>query len=405
MPIGTAQTGTVVFGNTNTLTFVYNAAPAENDFLLLIVCKDVPGTTFTWPTGFTQGDPSHSVSGLLTSSFDGQTVAWAWKIAGASETNSYTVVASASWNCMLGGIRYAGVNTSTPFDVAPTQLAGTSGASPLAVSATGVGTGSSGRKLVAMFSMDVSSPDASGIAYSGFPASPSTWTSRVDGSGINYANLDIWDAADSAGTYTSNVTSTATFTGSGLPLSFLIALRAATSGQIFYQSIAGALSCSGTLTKSISKPLAGAVSFAGTLVKRINLSKAGNISFSGALASIRLVIVSLSGSLVFTGSAVKSVGKSLAGALLFSGALNKLVAVLKAGTISFYGLLGKSISKQTAGVLWFSGYAVRMIHKIMTGSLSFIRQLDLYLTGPSVIRLAVKMKSTIIKLFNGDSKI
>jgi hypothetical protein len=229
-----AGTGTVVKGNTNSLTFAFDATPAADDFLILAVAHDSsPGTTFTWPSGFAQGDSSHSVSGMLTSSYDGQNFAWAWKKAGASESNSYVVGASATWNFMLGGVRFSGISTATPFGVAPTQLAGSSGASPFTITATGVATGAAGRDLVAIFDIDCASTNGAGIAYSSFTTSPSTWTERFNGVGQNYVNLSVWSVTDTAGTYTSSPTATATFTGTGLPMAFLIALSPATGGESF----------------------------------------------------------------------------------------------------------------------------------------------------------------------------
>lgn len=116
--------------------------------------------------------------------------------------------------------------------------------------------------------------------------------------------------------------------------------------------LSGALSISGDLVKQTGKLLSGALSPEGGLLKQVNKVLSGDVSFSGTLNGIRIILVSLTGSLSFSGSLTKQTNKVLGGSLSFSGGLTKLISKALAGTLSFVGSLSSAIIGQvTAAVL------------------------------------------------------
>jgi hypothetical protein len=111
---------------------------------------------------------------------------------------------------------------------------------------------------------------------------------------------------------------------------------------IFFQSVAGAITPSGTLvTKGLfKKALAGAITFGGELVKKTKILVAGAITPSGILDPVKL------GSLFF---------KALAGAITFDGGLVPKALKKLYGTITPSGILSLKTLKKLAGEFTSSG--------------------------------------------------
>lgn len=201
-----------------------SATAQSGDYLIATCAWDSSSGTVTWPSGFTQ-------RGILNSTVNGGSSAWADKIAGGSEPSSYTISEnSGSTSIAAGVVAYSVVDNTTPRDVTPTALLSGSASDPWSVIATGVATGTANRFLVWIGSCD---QNGGGTVTSSPPsASPATWTERVDVSDTVWSNVAICDCLDVAGTYTSNVTgvqTSATSTTAGR-MGYLIALRPDTGG-------------------------------------------------------------------------------------------------------------------------------------------------------------------------------
>ena len=217
--------------NTTTTGVVTMSVTAVlDDYLIAVMACDVASNTRTWPASFTE-------RGLITSAIDGGLIAWADKIAGASEPGTYTISVSDSGNDLtIAVVAWSGVDTTTPRDVTPTASASSpaSTASPWNCTAPGLATGTAGRALIWIGGVDNA---LVGAVTSAVPtASPAAWTERIDASNGAWVNLAICDCTDTAGTHTTSVTGVQTLSGNGGAMAFLIALRAATAGASFIAS-------------------------------------------------------------------------------------------------------------------------------------------------------------------------
>jgi hypothetical protein len=148
-----------------------------------------------------------------------------------------------------------------------------------------------------------------------------------------------------------------------------------TSAEKAYKKLAGGISFVGTSIEKGFKKLAGEVSFAGNLIKKTILDFAGSADFSGYLDATKLVGIfykSLAGVLTTSGTISKKWTESLAGSLSFVGtsvekALKKLV-----GEVSFVGTPKKKTQTAFAGSLSFVGSSIRKALKKLAGALSYI---------------------------------
>jgi hypothetical protein len=215
-------------GSTATTVVVTMSSTAQSgDYLIATVNADSSGAVRSWPAGFTE-------RGLKDTNFgDGGVMAWADYVAGASEPSTYTLGTTSNTHVAASVVAYSGVDNTTPRDVTPTSLETHDASSTVfSVPTTGLASGSANRWLVFLGGLDNSS---SGTVSNDISAqtTPATWTERVDKSSTDFANIAVCDVLDSAGTFTSAVTSSQTNTGSAgiaTALGFLIALRSATGG-------------------------------------------------------------------------------------------------------------------------------------------------------------------------------
>ena len=210
-------------GFTNSLIVTMSATAQDGDHLIATACFDGLSATFTWPSGFTE-------RGYLSGGTDHQTVAWADKVAGASEPSTYTIGVGSTKDFVVSVTARSGVDTTTPRDVTPTAQILTSGASPWNVTGLGLASGTANRWLVWIGAVD---NIGSGTVTSAVPsASPDTWTERIDASNGFWVNTAVCDCLDAAGTYTSDVTGVQTLgVVNGDPFAFLIALRPFAGGS------------------------------------------------------------------------------------------------------------------------------------------------------------------------------
>lgn len=133
-------------------------------------------------------------------------------------------------------------------------------------------------------------------------------------------------------------------------------------GATYYQSCAGALTYTGSITRKTSKGLSGALTPTGSIVKKTSISLSGALTFAGGL--VKRTSISVSGALTFVGSLdAKGLFKqALSGALTFTGALGTVLLIRQAlsGALSYIGSLA---TQYTAGP---GGAWVRwMDHRLM----------------------------------------
>lgn len=166
-------------------------------------------------------------------------------------------------------------------------------------------------------------------------------------------------------------------------------------GTTYNQSVSGALSFSGGLSrqtnlvrtgvlsfaggvnKQLSRSLTGVLSFAGTVNKQLSRALAGVLSFSATLTQIRLFTVTISGALSFGGALNKQLSRSLSGTLSFAGGLSKQLQRALAGALSFAGDFTKQAQKTLSGTLTFSASLVANFTflRSFTGALTFVGNL------------------------------
>lgn len=209
------------FSGVNPIILTPSTGAQSGDLILLVASTDSTSNTFTWPAGFAENAAS------IICNADGQTMRFATKIASGSEPASYSITHSSGSYSGAAIAIYSGVNTTNPIDVTPTtNVVSTLTASPWSITATGVAAGTAKRLLVGIAGVD---NNMQSMIITTVPSpSPSAWSLRVDtGTAIGGSNIGIFDAVDTAGTFTSNVISTQTQSGStnGGKMAFLIALR------------------------------------------------------------------------------------------------------------------------------------------------------------------------------------
>ena len=145
-------------------------------------------------------------------------------------------------------------------------------------------------------------------------------------------------------------------------------------------------------TATYSQSVAGAMTFTGTVFKKTELLKVGAISFTGTSArTMKFARSVLSGALTFVGAVTKRSPRVFAGTLTPTGTVTKRAFVLSVGSLTLSGqsvrkamkVLGGTftptgVSLRTmafartifAGVFTSSGALVRRTEKVLTGTLT-----------------------------------
>jgi hypothetical protein len=194
----------------NTVTLTKPVGTVSGNFIIITsACYDTANsTTITWPSGFIE-----NANSMYLSLYGTLKVRFATKIAGSSEPSSYNISSSGStYQLHIGAIAvYSGVNATTPIEAitATTYNTADGYATGHTVTGVGVSSGTANRVLVQISGLI---PDAGSSFTFGAPAS---YTSRFNYpvTGNAYGVLSLYDYTDSAGTNTSNATSTFTCLG------------------------------------------------------------------------------------------------------------------------------------------------------------------------------------------------
>lgn len=130
------------------------------------------------------------------------------------------------------------------------------------------------------------------------------------------------------------ITSLVAFTGSITPTGALTNIKA------FIRVFSGSITPSGTLVRSILKPITGSVTPTGTLTKLISkITFTGSITPTGALSAVKAFVRSFSGSITPSGTLSRVTNKVVSGAIAPVGILTRFVSKLMTGSLSPSGIL------------------------------------------------------------------
>lgn len=145
---------------------------------------------------------------------------------------------------------------------------------------------------------------------------------------------------------------------------------AALAGSLTLSAIkllVGAVASTSSLTRSALKAAAGALSPAGDLYKFVSQSIAGAISSSGLLATIKVVLRTLTGTAISSGSLAQQANKAPSGTVASSGAVTRAASKLWTGTIAPVGFVSKLVSKLIVGSISPTGVFSIPLTRTFTG--------------------------------------
>jgi len=144
-------------------------------------------------------------------------------------------------------------------------------------------------------------------------------------------------------------------------------------GVLFYQTVAGALSASGTLARRTSHMASGAVTSAGSLIRRASRVLLGTATLAGAV--IRQPRRLVAGTATASGAIQRAARKATGGSLVTSGTLVRLTAYLLAGTLASAGSLTRRTVRVLSGTLTSAGALVaskiaHLYYQVIGGTLT-----------------------------------
>ena len=191
---------------------------AANDVAIAVAVSDNSGTTFTWPSGFTEQQTQGNGP-------DGQSIAWAIK--SDCDGTEGTLTVSSSTNCLAAIIGISGADNTTPLDVSvPTPYTDSTGASSPFTGVLGITPVTDGAVLIALLGVDNVSSQS--ITQSASDTGGLSWTSTGHSNGGFY-NLGISYATQATAAATT-VTGSGTGAGTAGRSMFLIAVRPSSGG-------------------------------------------------------------------------------------------------------------------------------------------------------------------------------
>jgi len=135
-------------------------------------------------------------------------------------------------------------------------------------------------------------------------------------------------------------------------------------GTTYTQSIAGAMTPTGTLLKQDNKVVSGALTFVGTLTKQPRKVLAGGVTPSATV--IKQTAKPLVGSVTPSGTLVKQSNKLLTAALASAGTLARQTNKVLSGAITPAATLIKQVNKLLAGGITPSGTLTRVKVALLT---------------------------------------
>lgn len=138
------------------------------------------------------------------------------------------------------------------------------------------------------------------------------------------------------------------------------------------KGLVGAITPAGTITKQTSKPLSGAITPAGSLIKRMARTLTGAISPVGILSAARTARTTLTGAISPAGTVVKRTFKAFGGSTGPAGNLAKLTTKAFGGSISPAGTLDtiRTFLKAVSGAISPAGALTIQTSKVLAGTVA-----------------------------------
>jgi hypothetical protein len=152
--------------------------------------------------------------------------------------------------------------------------------------------------------------------------------------------------------------------------SLTVVYTEAASGTVYTQSVAGALTPAGAMTRQAATTKSGTLTPAGSVSRRAATTKSGGVTPAGTLA--RQARKPTAGSVTPTGSQTRQTATTKAGVVAPAGSLTRRTSKSLAGSVTPSGVLGtiKTFLQSVAGALTPSGALARQIGKVTAGNLT-----------------------------------
>jgi len=140
----------------------------------------------------------------------------------------------------------------------------------------------------------------------------------------------------------------------------------------FDQGVGGTIAMQGVVSKLIDYTLAGGVTPAGDITKQVDTSMDGSVTLSGDVTTNLGAEQALAGSMTMTGSVVKSILKYFEGSTAPSGDITKLVNKGVSGSITPSGSIQKMVYAVLSGSLTPTGTIVTgaVLTVLLTGQIA-----------------------------------
>ena len=306
-----------------------------------------------------------------------QTFSCWWKIAGGSEPGSYTFKCTSSTEAVYAWIiRISGTHQTDP------------------IHKKNIGTGDNASVYCPSLTTEVN--DCLMLLAFGADHGDVTLDSGFDngtivtvdesGSGAGDCSGGLaWENHATAGNY---LGAHVTLTGGEEWVGITLAIQPP-AGGIFYQSVAGVFSATGSIVKLPKIPLAGVFSLTGSIASILKKFKSlvGTFGLTGIVSSIFKFPKSLAGAFGLTGNVVKLPKITLSGVLSATGTIVKLPKIILSGTFSPTGVVS-SIWKSfqsLAGTFNLTGVITKLPKISLSGSFDFagetLRKIKISLAG------------------------
>lgn len=208
---------------TPSTSLVVASTPQIHDVLIAFGVTDATGSTFTWPTGFTQ-------IGTQDTTADAQTLACAIKIDASGSEGSLTIDCDS--NCVGGIVAFSGrdnVNTQD-FTFSLTNNNTGTPANAWTLASSSKTPGHDDCDLCAIFGSDVQGNASVVNTFATTTGTTGAWTTRQDATDAGFLNVGLGTATQAtAGALVCTATGTSSGDTAGRAL-FLIGLRASGGG-------------------------------------------------------------------------------------------------------------------------------------------------------------------------------
>lgn len=142
-----------------------------------------------------------------------------------------------------------------------------------------------------------------------------------------------------------------------------------------FKTITAGLTNTSSLIRSIRKTITAALSFTGvtSIIKSLHRTLTAVLSFVGS--TNKKIFKGISSGFSFVGTTLKSPRRTLTGAIAFAGSLISTNNKTLTAVISFTGSQTKRVFKYISGAFSFTGATIKSVRKNITASISFVGSL------------------------------